>query len=203
MLAIVQAIAGFGYLLQKILLFFAEGDKTLHGKRLRILGWSSYLIGLPMWMVVFFIEKNWILAFVEGGGLPSMLLGLLLAVKEKPKKHTWERQEEIKADGGLGYLDWFAFSMTIIGIVFSIYYFGGFERLSQWLETSVSVGFLAGTYMLAKKNPKGWLWYILMNGSAGSLMYYQGYAFLTFQQGISLGFVLMAYRKARKAVKSY
>jgi len=66
--------------------------------------------------------------------------------------------------------------------------------LTQWAELGVVVGFLVGTYRLAKDRLDGYLWFLLMNASAGILVYMQGYYWLALQQALSLGFVLDAYR---------
>jgi hypothetical protein len=41
---------GIGYLLAKILLAFAEGMND--GRKWRIIGWFSYLIGIPAWVIL-------------------------------------------------------------------------------------------------------------------------------------------------------
>ncbi len=184
-MGIIATIAGLGYLLQKIFLLIAEGDESPKGRRFRIAGWVSYLIGLPMWMVIFFKESDWILAFIEGGGAPSMALGLVIAIREKGEVPSW--------------LNRLAILMTFVGIGVSFYHFGGLTTITQGLELGVAVGFLRGTYLLARKNPNGWLWYILMNGSAGTLMWIQEYPILTIQQAFSLTIVIIAYIKAMRA----
>jgi EamA domain-containing membrane protein RarD len=183
-MGIVEAIAGLGYLLQKVFLFIAEGDESSRARQFRIAGWISYLIGLPMWMVIFVIENNFILAFIEGGGVPSMVLGLIIALRGRGEAPTW--------------LDKLAVVMAFVGIIVSTYHFGGLAEITQALELGVAVGFLGGTYFLAKKNLNGWLWYMLMNSSAGTLMWVQGYPVLTIQQAFSLAIVIMAYIKAKK-----
>lgn len=182
-MGIIETIAGLGYLFQKIFLLVAEGDESPKGRRFRISGWVSYLIGLPMWTVIFVAESNWILFFVEGGGAPSVVLGLVIALRGHGNAPKW--------------LDHLAVVATLVGIGVSLYAFGGLTTINQTLELGVAIGFLAGTYYLAKKNPTGWLWYLLMNGSAGTLMWVQDYYFLTAQQAFSFLVVITAYRKAR------
>lgn len=184
-MGVVEAFAGLGYLLQKVFLLIAEGDESARGRRWRISGWIAYLIGLPMWMVIFFIESDWILIFVEGGGAPSMVLGLVIALRGHGRAPEW--------------LNAFAMVMTFVGIGVSLYVFGGLATLTQALELGVAIGFLFGTYLLARRNSTGWLWYLLMNGSAGTLMWMQGYPLLTLQQAFSFIVVIAAYGKALKA----
>ena len=160
----------------------AEGDESDRGRRFRSLGWAAYLVGLPMWMVIFVIESDWILLFVEAGGAPSMVLGFIIAIRGHGNAYEW--------------LDRLAVIATFVGVGVSMYAFGGLVTLPQALELGVAVGFLVGTYLLAKKNPTGWVWYILMNGSAGTLMWVQEYPLLTIQQVFSLIIAITAYRKA-------
>ncbi len=76
-----QIWGGSCYLLNKILLSIGEGraDSTT----LKIWGWALYLIGLPAWVIILVSERSWIAATIEAGGAPSMVLGLLLAVRGK------------------------------------------------------------------------------------------------------------------------
>jgi len=181
-MGVVETVAGLGYLLQKIFLLVAEGNESIAGRRWRIAGWIAYLIGAPMWVTIFYLESNLILLFVEGGGIPSIVLGLIIAIRDRGKAPEW--------------LNTLAIFMTFVGIAISLYSFGGLMTLSQILELGVAVGFLVGTYFLAKRNSNGWLWYLLMNGSAGTLMGIQGYPFLTIQQAFSFAIVAIAYGKA-------
>ncbi|MBI3626890.1 hypothetical protein HY224_02505 [Candidatus Uhrbacteria bacterium] len=73
--------------------------------------------------------------------------------------------------------------------------------MNQWLEVSLTLGFLLGTYLLAKDKPSGYLWYILMNISCGWLMEIQGYHWLFVQQVLSLGFTVDAYYSTRQMRK--
>lgn len=186
-MGIIEIVAGLGYFLQKVFLLIAEGDESVTGRLWRISGWIAYLIGLPMWLIIFYIESNWILAFVEGGGAPSIVLGLIIAIRGRGEAPEW--------------LNLFALFMTFVGISVSLYRFGGLITFPQLLELGVAIGFLIGTYLLAKKNPMGWLWYLLMNSSAGTLMWIQGYTLLTIQQAFSFIIVITAYIKAMKLSK--
>lgn len=209
LMGIVQVIAGGGYLLQKIFLLFAEGNKSATGRRLRILGWIAYLVGLPMWLIIFYDKSNWILVFVEGGGAPSMILGLIIALREQPeekppalgfiialREQPEEEEIPVKEEESPKWLDAFAVVMTCIGIGVSLYSFGGLFTLTQILELFVAIGFLIGTYLVAKKNPWGWFFYLIMNGSAGTLMWVEDLPVLAIQQAFSFLVVLMALGKA-------
>lgn len=187
MLSVILQIWGGGfYLLNKIFLWLAESNKgSSKERKWRIWAWAIYLLGLPAWLVIFWINRNWILGAVELGGAPAMFMGLLIAVRGLNKKiPQW--------------LDRLAQIAVVVGLASSLYDFGGITTLKQWLELGVAVGFLFGTYMLAKKNPRGYHWYQLMNASAAALMLVQGYYGLAVLQVISIGFVTKAYLDQKK-----
>ncbi len=52
------------------------------------------------------------------------------------------------------------------------------------------VGFLLGSYLLAKRNPNGWLLFMLMNGSMAALMLLRDKPILSIQQILFLCFVI-------------
>jgi len=153
-----------------------------------IRAWVVYILGLVPWLIILSHENDWMVVFVEAGGLPSMVLGLVLACGHRSMNG---RMETV--------LDWFARICAVLGIGYSMYHFGLMTNLTQWYELGGVIGFLVGTYRLAKNHLDGYLWFMLMNGSVGLLMYEQGYKLLGIQQALSLGFVIDAYqRKARK-----
>jgi len=174
-----QLWAGGFYLLNKIFLSRAERSSGNNKKILRIWTWSVYLIGLPAWVIIFISEKNWIAASIEAGGAPAMILGLIIAIRGIGKKPQW--------------LDRLAIIAIIFGIGFSLYDFGGFNTINQGLELAMVIGFFIGTYLLAVENPKGYLFFMLMNASNATLMFIEHYPWLVVQQIVSLGFVLDAY----------
>lgn len=47
--------------------------------------------------------------------------------------------------------------MIVIGVSYSLYPFGGITAFSQVLEIGVTIGFLLGSFLLAKRRPSGWL----------------------------------------------
>jgi hypothetical protein len=178
-----QIWGGGGYLLAKILLSHAEGlekDRTW-----RIAGWLAYIIGLPAWIMLLAGKNDWIAAANEAGGLPALVLGLVLAWKGLDKAPAL-------ADRGVKIFTWI---MIALGLGYSIYFFGGITSFTQILEMGVTIGFLLGTYLLAKKKPAGWLFFALMLCSMGTLMYFQGKVILIFQQALSLVFVIRGFAR--------
>ena len=179
-----QIWGGGAYLLAKIFLSHAEGLED--DRKWRIAGWFSYIIGLPAWVILLAGKNNWIAAANEAGGIPALFLGLILAWKRLDKAPPY-------ADWGVKIFTWI---MVILGIIYSIYHFGGITEFTQILEMGITIGFLLGTYFLAKKMPLGWLLFALMLCSMGVLMFLQGKIILTFQQAISLIFVTKGFLRA-------
>ncbi len=177
-----QLWGGIFYLVAKIFLSQSEGIEV--NRKLRRYGWITYVVGVPAWAIVLAIAQNWIALAVEVGAIPSMILGL---VDHKP---SW-MQKAVKT---------FTYGLVGIGIFYSIYDFGGITALSQVLELGVTAGFLIGTYLLAKKNPNGWLWFILMNISMGTLMAMQDKWIFATLQGVSLGFAVYGFLKSKKNI---
>lgn len=186
-----QAWGGGFYLLNKILFAFAEGKKRKTKRLLKITGWSVYLLGVPAWVVILVIEHDWIAASVEAGGVPSMFLGLFTAYQQSGSRH---KTLDFTATT-------FTYSFLIIGTGYSIYDYAGITSISQVLEIFAMIGFLLGSYLLAKNNLKGWLFFMLMNGSMASLMFIQQKYLLSIQQLISLCFVIYGFAMALKSRK--
>ncbi len=179
-----QIIGGVFYLLNKIFLLISENTKDKLSQKWRIASWISYLIGLPAWIIIFVIWQNWIAASVEASGLPAMIMGLIIALRGKGKKAP-------------KWLDWLALICIPIGFAYSVYDHSGLSSLNQWLEIILVLGFLIGTYQLAKHKKTGYLWYIIMHLACGWLMYIQDYPWLCTQQIISLIFIVWAWFSAR------
>jgi len=131
-------------------------------------------------------NNNWAFLITESAGGVSMVLGIVIAI---------QGNKETSLSRGL---DWFAIASGLFGIGYSLYYFGGIQTTNQVFEFIGIFGFLIGTYMLAKKKIKGYLWFILMNIATGILMGIQGDFGLTLQQAISIWFVRSAYLHAKK-----
>lgn len=186
---VLQWLGGGFYLLNKIFLSFSErarnrGDET-RARKWRIASWAVYLIGLPPWVIIFVSWRKWIAASVEASGAPAMVLGLVIALRGTTKNlPRW--------------LDHLARVCIPLGFGYSLYDFGGITTINQWLEIGLVLGFLAGTYLLAKERASGYLWYVLMHVTAGWLMWIQGYPWLFLQQLVSLVFIVDAYRMSQK-----
>jgi len=183
-ITLLQWWAGGFYLLNKI--FFSRAERTqdqIKKRRWKIASWAVYLVGLPAWVYIFYYKKDWIAFYVEISGAVIMLLGLLVAwmgIKKAPK--------------------WFVLIglvAALIGMKYSFQDFGIMATPEQWLELGISIGFLVGMLLLAFERRSGYLWFVLMNICCGLLMYRQDHQWLALQQGISLFFVLDAWRKYR------
>lgn len=186
---VLQWLGGGFYLLNKIFLSFSErtrnrGDEA-RARIWRIASWAVYLVGLPPWVIIFVSWRNWIAASVEASGAPAMVLGIVIALRGTTKNPP-------------RWLDHLALICIPLGFAYSIYDFGGITTVNQWLEIALVLGFLVGTYLLAKERASGYLWYILMHVSGGLLMWVQSYPWLFLQQLLSLGFIVDAYRITQK-----
>jgi len=186
---VLQWLGGGFYLLNKIFLSFSEharnhGDKA-RARKWRIASWAVYLAGLPPWVIIFVSWRNWIAASVETSGVPAMMLGLVIALRGTTKNPP-------------RWLDHLALVCIPLGFGYSLYDFGGITTINQWLEIGLVLGFLIGTYLLAKERASGYLWYVLMHVTCGWLMWIQGYPWLFLQQLISLVFIVDAYRMTQK-----
>ena len=186
---VLQWLGGGFYLLNKVFLSFSEHARTCgnraKARKWRIASWIVYLAGLPPWVIIFVSWHNWIAASVETSGAPAMFLGLVVSIKGKTKNPP-------------RWLNRLAIFCIPLGFAYSLYDFGGFNRINQWLETTLVIGFLVGTYLLAKERASGYLWYILMHISCGWLMWIQSYPWLFLQQLISLGFIVDAHVATRQ-----
>ncbi|MBW2634999.1 MAG: hypothetical protein JRE14_12910 [Deltaproteobacteria bacterium] len=189
-----QIWGGIFYLLNKICFSRAERSENKKTRRIwRIRSWVVYLVGLPAWIIVFVSENNWIVAGVESGGAPAMIIGLIIAQSGHGKEPIW--------------LDYIAKIAMISGFVLSIFEFGGITTINQTLELGIAAGFLMGTYMMAKDKIYGYFWLMLGNVSCSALMGIEGFFFLLAQQLISLIFVtdacLVRYKTAAPESSGY
>lgn len=78
MIQVVQFLAAIFYFANKVFFACAEYNYDEKGTRRkwRIRAWKVYLIGLTPWLIIFFVEKNWIAFWVElGGGVPLDVTG--------------------------------------------------------------------------------------------------------------------------------
>lgn len=187
-----QFWGGGFYLLNKVFFSLAEGRQELLKRKLRILGWSVYLLGVPAWGVILLGKHDWIAASIEIGGIPAMMFGLYNVYRTdlRPSRSL------DRVVSGITY------SFLVFGVCFSLYDYGGLTTVSQLLEMGVMVGFLLGSYLLAKQKISGWVFFMLMNGSMATLMLIQSQPLLSIQQLVSLCFVLYGFSTALRTSRT-
>ena len=180
---LLQTWGGIGYLLAKILLAFAEGAPN--GRKLRIIAWSSYLAGIPAWVILLISKHNWIIAAIDLGSIPSMILGIVIAYHQNKINKAVDIFVRV-----------FTYFMIVLGCSYSIYFFHGITTFSQVLEIIITFGFLLGSYLLAKQNPNGWPLFGLMSICMATLMFMQDKIILFFLQSFSLAVITFGYIRA-------
>ena len=181
-----QVWGGAFYLLNKMLFAFSEAKVAQQKRKLTMLAWASFLIGVPAWLIILVGQGNWIAASVEAGGIPAMLLGLYNTYHNNQRPNKLFNQVVTLS----------TYLSLAVGLSFSLWVHAGVTSITQVLEMGVMLGFLFGSYLMAKGNPKGWLFFVLMNLSMATLMFMQDKAILMLQQLLSLGFVIYGYRKS-------
>lgn len=188
---ILQVWGGLFYLTNKICFALAEGREQTRKRRFKLTGWIIYILGVPPWVAILIMKHDWIAAAIEAGGLPAMLFGLCNVYKNSvtPNKLF----DHIAS--------FFTYAFIVFGVGYSVYDYGGISSTSQLLEMGVMIGFLLGSYFLAKNRTFGWLFFMLMNGSMGTLMIVQGKPILAFQQAVSLCIAVYAYTTATRSNK--
>lgn len=185
---LLQVWGGGLYLLNKIFFALAEGKNAARKRTLRLVGWSVYILGVPAWVIILVSKHNWIAASIEAGGVPAMLFGLYNVYRDDALP---SKKFDLVASLS-------TYSFLILGVAYSLYDYGGIVSVTQLLEIGVMIGFLLGSYLLAKNNARGWLFFMLMNGSMATLMLLQHKPLLTAQQLTSLCFVIYGYLVFRK-----
>jgi len=184
---ILQIWGGSSYLLNKILFAVSEGKRHEAKRILKLFGWAIYIIGVPAWVIILISKNNWIAASIEAGGLPSMVLGIYsVYCNSKVPNVTLDR-----------FAKYITYAAVSTGVLYSFWDYGGITSISQLLEIGVMVGFLFGSYLLAKNINSGWIFFMLMNGSMSCLMHLQNKPLLMIQQLVSLGFVVYGYTVSR------
>jgi len=180
---------GIGYLLSKI--FIVRSEFLENGRNSRLIGWFAYLVGMPAWVILLLSKQSWIASAVEIAGIPSVILGIVLTWKQNnsPNKYI---------DGSIRV---FIALVILLGVVTSIYTFGGIKTLSQVLEILIIFGILISNYLLARKNPFGWLTFTLGLTSTSILMYIQNKPILFIQQLVSLIPVIIGFIVCMKKAK--
>ncbi|MFV8819538.1 nicotinamide mononucleotide transporter [Haliea sp. E17] len=180
-----QLWGGLCYLSNKILFAVSVGQEASLRRQLKIAGWAIYIVGVPAWVIILVGKHDWIAASIEAGGIPAMLLGLYNTIHDHQRvNRLFNRVVSVCTYGSLAF-----------GVLVSLYHHGGLTSLSQLLEIGVMFGFLLGSYLLARNNPGGWLFFMLMNVSMASLMLLQEKHILMGQQLLSLCFVVYGYYK--------
>jgi len=181
-----QSWGAIFFLFNKVFLSISErASNNTRKKKWLVLSWIVYLIGLPVWIIVFISESNWIAACVETAGVPAMIIGLYNALNGHEKELIW--------------LDYLAKIFVVIGLCVSMYDFGGIASIKQMLELGIASGFLIGTYCLAKqKQQQGYIWFIVGNVTCAILMGMEEFFILMIQQIVSLVFVMDAYLVNRR-----
>ena len=184
-----QVWGGGAYLANKVFFAIAEGKGQKLKRTLKLYGWAIYIFGVPAWVILLIGEKNWIAASIEAGGVPSMFLGLYTVYKcsNYPNK-LFDRVASFST-----------YAAITLGLSYSLIDYGGITAFSQVLEMGVMVGFLLGSYLLAKNNRRGWLFFMVMNGSMATLMLIQHKELLAVQQLVSLGFVIYGFLASKKS----
>ncbi|OUR89466.1 hypothetical protein A9Q81_21700 [Gammaproteobacteria bacterium 42_54_T18] len=189
---ILQVWGGSFYLINKILLALSEGKYGNTQKNLKVTGWSIYILGVPAWVIILVGHNDWIAASIEVGGIPAMLLGLYNTYHDNQRPH--------KAFNC--FVTLCTYSSLVLGFLYSLNIHGGITSITQVLEVSAMLGFLMGSYYMAKGNSYGWLFYMLMNLSMASLMFLQDKPILMTQQILSLCFVLYGFNKSQKIIQT-
>jgi hypothetical protein len=186
---VLQAWGGGFYLINKVFFALAEGRPEASKRKLRIIGWTVYILGVPAWVMILVSKHDWIAASIEAGGVPAMLFGLF---------NVWQNTDS--PNKPLDFMtSLFTYTALFLGVGYSLYDYAGITSGTQVLEIGVMIGFLIGTYLLAKKNSYGWLFFMLMNSSMATLMFLQDKPLLGMQQLVSLCFVLYGFTAAMRA----
>ena len=180
---ILQIFAGLSYLINKIFFSFAENKSPKLKKNLKIKGWIIYILGVPAWVIILTSNQNWIAASIEAGGIPAMLLGLYNTCHDNKKEN--------KLFNIFVTVNTYVF--VAIGLTYSIIDNNGISSYSQVLEIGVMIGFLFGSYFMAKNHSSGWLFFMLMNLSMAILMLLENKSILMIQQLLSLCFVVYGF----------
>ncbi len=180
---VLQIWGGLFYLTNKICFALAEGKEKNKKRQLKIIGWTIYILGVPAWVAILIFKHDWIAASIEAGGIPAMLFGLFNVYKNSEKPNSFF---DIIAS-------FFSYAFIIFGTSYSLYDYGGITSISQLLEIGVMIGFLLGSYHLAKNKAYGWLFFMIMNGSMGTLMIIQNKPILAIQQAVSLCVVVYGF----------
>jgi hypothetical protein len=184
-----QIWGGTGYFLAKVLL--ARAEFVDNNRKLRLVGWTAYLLGLPAWVILLISRQNWIASAIETAGVPSILLGIVMTWKQNnnPNKII-DRCIRV-----------FTCLMIICGTSYSVYIFNGIKTFSQILEIIMIFGSLVSVYLLAKRSPFAWLMFMVGHISMSILTYIQDKPILCIQQLLSLIPAIIGFIKTIREAK--
>lgn len=180
-----QIWGGGFYLFNKILFVVSEGKEAQLKRKVKIAAWVIYILGVPPWIIILFGQQNWIAGSIEIGGIPAMLLGLYNAYHDDKKRNRVFNSV----------VAFSTYSSIVFGVAYSLNHNGGLTSITQFFEITTTIGFLLGSYFLARNDTRGWLFFMLMNSSMASLMFLQDKHILMAQQLVSLCFVIYGYTR--------
>ncbi len=184
-----QLWGGLFYLSNKVLFSLAQSRREATRRYLLLWAWWIYILGVPAWVIILLGHQNWIAASIEAGGVPAMLLGLYNTYYQPQRPNRlFTRVVSLCTYGSL-----------VFGLSYSIAHHGGLNSLSQLLEIGVMLGFLLGSYLMAKAHISAWLFFMLMNISMALLMFIQDKPVLMAQQLVSFGFVAYGFYHAYRS----
>ncbi|NHO67929.1 hypothetical protein G8770_20470 [Aestuariicella hydrocarbonica] len=182
-----QIWGGSFYLINKILFSLSESQPEPTKKTFRLSAWTIYILGVPAWVIVLVGHQNWIAASIEAGGIPAMLLGLYNTYHDHKKPHKLFNKLVTLC----------TYSSLAFGLAYSVNLHGGITSVSQLLEIGVMLGFLLGSFYMAKNHRSGWVFFMLMNLSMATLMLLQDKPILMAQQLLSLCFVVYGFKQSQ------
>lgn len=180
----VEAFAASLYLLNKIFFLLRElagmrGDESAV-RKWKIAAWTSGLAGLPFVTWILLSEHDWIFGLFEQGVAPSMVLGLVVAIR---------RIEQVVPR----WVDRIVYAAICAGVAASYFDLGGLASINQGLELTAVGTFHPGSYLLAKDKRSGYLWYVVMFAAAGTLLVRQEHYMFALQQAASAFIIMSAY----------
>lgn len=163
LLNLLQIFAGGFYFLNKVFLLLVYLVPNKRIKTTNILASIVYPFGLPFWIIIFYLEKDFIALSLELGGLFSMILSIRTSTKGKDNKTVL--YEKICL--------YITFFFLVFGTFSSLYTHSGITSFTQVLEIFIVVGFLVGTYKMARQSSEVYYWFSFMNLSCATLMLIQ------------------------------
>jgi len=179
-----QAEGGIFYFLNKVFWLFEEISESQGAARKadvwKIRGWKMYIIGTPGVIAFLLIKHHWIFAAFEAGGIPMMLYGIFVSKPGKMYAGSW--------------LDYIILGLfTVVGVLYSLWEFGGLTTAPQLLEAVIVFAFFASLLLKLHRKPTAYLWLAAMHLSAGYLLFLDGFLPIVLQQAFSFIVVVASY----------